>query len=197
MLLLANVATGFALYSSRTPEQTRRCDRVSVCSMSQPLPAVAVDLNGVLVDSREESTRSAWLTACELWPDAFEAVSDLHPRDAGARRAWAGGDWAPLVGDGDEGMPNWLSAKVQLLRPVIEQGSDAVLLMRLCADEAAAAVKSENKAAGRRPLSVGEIVTNWGDDLREVRGRRFANTVNGGMDGCWQWAGIVAGIGSA
>ena len=42
--------------------------------------------------------------------------------------------------------------------------------MRLCADEAAAAMKT---TSGARPLSVGEIVANWGEELRETLLARY------------------------
>ena len=42
--------------------------------------------------------------------------------------------------------------------------------MRLCADEAAAAVEA---TSGARPLSVGEIVTNFGEEMREVLLARY------------------------
>jgi len=134
----------------------------------------AVDLNGVIVDSQDECTRSAWIAACELWPDAMAFAGDdavsANPWRAGARRAWADGEWETLKGVGADGIPNWLDAKLRLLRPIFEDGSDAVLLMRLCADEAAAAMKT---TSGARPLSVGEIVTNWGDELRETLLARY------------------------
>lgn len=142
--------------------------------MCAPTPScvVALDVDGVLVDSHVAHTQSAWLTAVELWPDAFEVVTEVasKPWRAGARRAWAGGDWEPLLGIGAEGLPNWLNAKVQQLRPILQSDFDAVLLMRLCADEAAAAI---NTRSGARPLSVGEIATNWDDDLREVLLSRY------------------------
>ena len=63
---------------------------------------VACDLNGVLVDSQSEFTRSAWIAARELWPEEFEIASKVEltskPWRAGARRAWAGGEWGPLQG---------------------------------------------------------------------------------------------------
>ena len=96
------------------------------------------------------------------------ATTKLDAQAAGARRAWAQGSFEPLQGsDNDDGLPNWLAAKMRLLRPVVETGWETVLLMRLCADEAL------NAAPGVRPLSVGEIVANWGPDLREQLCARY------------------------
>ena len=43
---------------------------------------------------------------------------------------------------GEDGLPNWLAAKMKLLRPVLETGYESVLMMRLCAEEAVAAQRS-------------------------------------------------------
>lgn len=90
---------------------------------------VAADLDGVVVDAQAEHMRVAWLTARELWPEAFELVSgvEFQPWRAGARRAWASGEWAPLQGVGADGLPNWLDAKVRLLRPVLKGEADVSL----------------------------------------------------------------------
>ena len=92
------------------------------------MSVIAVDLNGVIVDSQDECTRSAWIAACELWPDAMAVAGDdalsANPWRAGARRAWADGEWDTLKGVGDDGIPNWLDAKLRLLRPIFDDGSD-------------------------------------------------------------------------
>lgn len=93
------------------------------------------------------------------------AAGELHPREAGARRAWAGGQWSPLQGIAASGVPNWLAAKMRQLRPVLRADSDAILLMRLCADEALAAARGSRQ----RPLTPGEIRANWEElGLRET-----------------------------
>ena len=117
-----------------------------------------------------ESSRLAWLAACELWPEEVAAAAEVDARDAGARRAWTGGSWQPLTGDTD-GLPNWLLAKMAQLRPVLSSDGEAVLLVRLCADEAVAA--EQNRRTGSRPLSVGEILTNWGAELRDTLLARY------------------------
>ena len=65
------------------------------------------------------------------------------------------------------GLPNWLAAKVRELHPIVDSGStyQAMLLMRLCADEALAA---RGSGRGQRPLTTGEITTNWRGLCRAV-----------------------------
>ncbi|KAL1524040.1 hypothetical protein AB1Y20_018954 [Prymnesium parvum] len=164
MLLLLGLSPRAPPCHRRTPSPAMRSP--------PPSPVIALDLDGVLVDSQAERLRSAWRTARALWPDAFDGIADVvaQPWRGGARRAWAGGEWGPLQGVGAEGLPNWLDAKLRRVWPVVGGSSDAVLLMRLCADEAAAAIKTDN---GARPLSVGEIATNWDDELREVLLSRY------------------------
>mgnify|MGYP001200399285 CR=1 FL=1 len=43
--------------------------------------------------------------------------------------------------------------------------------MRLCADEAINSARPSNR--GERPLSVGEITSNWGPELRDVLFARY------------------------
>ena len=114
----------------------------------------------VLCDSEPECTRTAWRCAHDLWPDVMTHASDLsdEPWQAGARRAWTGGDWGPLQGDGEDGLPNWLAFKMRQLRPTIESDYEALLLIRLCAEEALTSVRAER---GERPLTPGEISANW------------------------------------
>ena len=136
-------------------------------SASSPQRVVALDLDGVICDSEPELTKRAWRATCELWPDVMGATAELGPRKAGARRAWAGGSWSPLEGVSSEGLPNWLAAKMRILRPVLETGYDSMLMMRLCADEALAA------GPGKRPLTPGEIQANWGPELRDTLSVRY------------------------
>ena len=81
----------------------------------------------------------------------------------------------PLCGTGADGMPNWLEAKMRLLRPVIQSDADSLLLIRLCMEEAL------SPDARKRPLTVGEITESWGHcgentenwGLRDLLLRRF------------------------
>ena len=112
---------------------------------------LALDFDGVLCDSEPELTRSAWRAARERWPELMESAASMseQPWKAGARKAWAAGDgWEPLQGNGADGLPNWLAAKMRLLRPVLETGFESVLMMRLCADEALMAASSARITVG-------------------------------------------------
>jgi phosphoglycolate phosphatase-like HAD superfamily hydrolase len=91
-----------------------------------------------------------------------------EPWVAGARKAWGGGSWDTLQGEGPDGMPNWLRAKMRLLRPVVETGYESMLLVRLCVDEALRAQRARDEGtSGSRPLTIGEITTNWGPEMRD------------------------------
>ena len=132
---------------------------------------VVSGLDGVLVDSEPATTRCAWLTASRLWPDVMEAAAEVPAQQAGVRRAWVNYDWTALTGEEEDGMPSWLSAKLRQLRPVVrDSGYEAVLLARLCAEEALAASRGSR---GSRPLSVGEIESGWADGLRAVLMARY------------------------
>ena len=133
---------------------------------------IVLGLDGVLVDSEPAITRCAWLTAQRLWPEMMEAVTEVSARQAGVRKAWVGYDWSALTGiEEATGMPSWLAAKLRQLRPVVRDGGyEAVLLARLCAEEALAASKGDR---GARPLSVGEIELGWEEGLREVLMARY------------------------
>ncbi len=153
--------------------------RLEVSARCRPLVAsadgnvVALDFDGVLCDSEPELTRSAWRAACELWPDVMARASEMaeEPWRAGARKAWTGGDWEPQLGIGPDELPNWLAAKMRLLRPQIETGYESLLLMRLCVDEALAARRARG---GERPLTPGEIGANWDQEMRDVLLARYA-----------------------
>ena len=132
---------------------------------------VVAGLDGVLVDSEPATTRCAWQTASRLWPDVMEAAAEVPAQQAGVRRAWVNYDWTALTGEADDGMPSWLSAKLRQLRPLVrDSGYEAVLLARLCAEEALAASRGSR---GSRPLSVGEIEAGWADGLRAVLMARY------------------------
>ena len=123
--------------------------------------AVSADFDGVLVDSEPELSRVA-RTSCRLWPaltDECAIVDHLMDESAYVDRRRLGGQ--PLCGTGADGMPNWLEAKMRLLRPVIQSDADSLLLIRLCMEEAL------SPDARKRPLAVGEITENWGLLRRE------------------------------
>lgn len=132
---------------------------------------VVSGLDGVLVNSEPATTRCAWQTASRLWPEVMEAAAEVPAQQAGVRRAWVNYDWTALTGEEEGGMPSWLSAKLRQLRPVVrDSGYEAVLLARLCAEEALAASRGSR---GSRPLSVGEIEVGWADGLRAVLMARY------------------------
>ena len=152
------LASLLAAAATATPSTRSAVPHMAV--PASPPAHVAVVAVDALVDAEPAAARAAWSAARVLWPEAMEAARSYsdNPRAAGARRAWAGGEWAPLLGEGADGMPKWLAAKMRLLRPLVAAEHEAVLLARLCADEAGVS------AAGARPLSVGEIVASWQDD---------------------------------
>lgn len=144
--------------------QTRARPVVASASATR---VVALDFDGVICDSEPELTLSAWKAASELWPEIMTSAAALDPKEAGARRSWVGGQWSALQGERADGLPNWLAVKMRLLRPCIETGYESVLMMRLCADEALSA------APGKRPLTPGEITSNWDRDLRDTLLARY------------------------
>lgn len=138
--------------------------RTPMHRMHEAQHVVALDFDGVIVDSEPEVTRAAWRATCLLWPDVagMAAEAEGSPWTAGARKAWAGGEWEPLRGSGPDGLPNWLAAKMRLLRPIVETGYETVLLLRLCVEEAQMSARSDR---AQRPLSVGEIAQAWEPEL--------------------------------
>lgn len=135
---------------------------------------VALDFDGVLVDSEPELTRTAWRASLELWPDLMDNAAEMseEPWRAGARKAWTGGRWEPQLGLGADGLPNWLAFKMRTLRPQVETGYDSMLLMKLCVDEALNAASQRELGRGERPLTPGEISANWGD-MKDVLAVRY------------------------
>lgn len=149
--------------------------RAPPARMQTTEPTIVVGLDGVLIDSEPATTRCAWLTAQSLWPEIMDAVTEVSARQAGVRKAWVGYDWSALTGvEEATGMPSWLGAKLRQLRPVVRDGGyEAVLLARLCAEEALASSKGDR---GARPLSVGEIELGWQEGLRDVLMARYGVT---------------------
>jgi len=152
-----------ALAPGHAQTNVRRAASPRLTASTPPL-IIAFDLDGVIVDSEPELTQTAWRTACRLWPALMEETAGLvaTPAQLGARKAWTQGSWDELRGTGDEGLPNWLRAKLRLLRPVVETGFEALLMLRLCAEEAISA------GPRKRPLTIGEMTVNWGPELRET-----------------------------
>ena len=147
-----------------------RHNPITLLSSTSSTPLVVVlDYDGVCCDSEAELTRAAWRTALNLWPDTVakcQAVSHLMDESAYVDRRRLGGK--PLVGLGDDDIPNWLATKMRLLRPLMTSPAEALLLTRLCAEEAL------SDDARKRPLTVGEISANWNAELRETLCARYA-----------------------
>jgi hypothetical protein len=122
----------------------------------------------VLVDAAPEATRLAWTTASRLWPVLMEecaSVERVMDDSAYAERRRLGGK--PLIGRTDDGVPQWFEAKMRLLFPLVNEDYESLVLARLCAEE----VSSSD--VRKRPLTVGEIVTNWTPELCELLLARY------------------------
>ena len=139
--------------------------RHAAARLSVPLGpmVVALDFDGVCLDSEPEASRVAWRTACELWPWLTEECTlteRVMDESAYVDRRRLGGQ--PLCGTAEDAMPLWLRAKMRLLRAVMRDDADALLLVRLCMAE----VTGDDPR--KRPLTVGEICANWDEALRET-----------------------------
>ena len=93
--------------------------RHAAARLSVPLGpmVVALDFDGVCLDSEPEASRVAWRTACELWPWLTEECSlteRVMDESAYVDRRRLGGQ--PLCGTAADAMPLWLRAKMRLLR---------------------------------------------------------------------------------
>ena len=148
---------------------TPRHNPITLLSSTSSTPLVVVlDYDGVCYDSEAELTRAAWRTALKLWPDTVaqcRTVSHLMDESAYVDRRRLGGK--PLVGLGDDDIPNWLAQKLRLLRPLMASPAEALLLTRLCAEEAL------SDDARKRPLTVARCA-NWNAELRETLCARYA-----------------------
>ena len=126
---------------ARAPSTPSRCFSAQMKAYGGPL-VVALDYDGCLIDSEPELTQVAWRTARRLWPEKMDDVaaidSGLMDESAYENRRRLGGQ--PLGGQvlGADGLPKWLGAKMRLLRPLVTNEHEALLLLRLCADEAGA-----------------------------------------------------------
>lgn len=141
---------------------------------------VALDFDGVCLDSEPEASRVAWRTACELWPwltEECRLTERVMDESAYVDRRRLGGQ--PLCGTAEDAMPLWLRAKMRLLRPVMRDDADALLLVRLCMAEV---VGSDDPR--KRPLTVGEISSNWDEALRETLQARYDLSAADAMTAC-------------
>eukprot|EP00611_Tribonema_gayanum_P019265 TRINITY_DN32_c0_g1_i3.p1 TRINITY_DN32_c0_g1~~TRINITY_DN32_c0_g1_i3.p1 ORF type:complete len:332 (-),score=56.98 TRINITY_DN32_c0_g1_i3:1239-2150(-) len=116
---------------------------------------VALDFDGVLCNSVGESSRSAFLCLQKRYPDVLK-----------------GTEWENLE---DSDAPAWLMDKMRKLRPVVETGYENILLTRLLLEEYRMA-ETSGKETGTRPLTVGEIAANWGEELKDTLMRKYGYT---------------------
>lgn len=75
----------------------------------------------------------------------------------------------------DADAPAWLLDKMRKLRPVVETGYENILLVRLLLEEYRMA-ETTGKETGTRPLTVGEISANWGEELKDTLMRKYGYT---------------------
>lgn len=136
---------------------------VSTCPL-----VVALDFHGVIMDTEPVMTRVAWRTSCRLWPhltDECSVTERVMDESAYVDRRRLGGQ--PLCGTAEDAMPIWLRAKMRYLSPMMQADDDALLLVRLCMEEA---VSNDPR---KRPLTVGEVTANWGTELKEIISLRY------------------------
>ena len=140
---------------------------------------VALDFHGVIIDSEPVMSRVAWRTGCRLWPhltDGCAVTEGVMDESAYVDRRRLGGQ--PLCGTAEDAMPIWLRAKMRLLSPMMQSDDDALLLVRLCMEEAL------GDDPRKRPLTVGEVTSNWGGDLKETLLLRYGMSASGAMAAC-------------
>jgi hypothetical protein len=65
----------------------------------------------------------------------------------------------------DADAPAWLTDKMRKLRPVVETGYENIVLTRMLLEEY---MVGETSTQGTRPLTIGEISANWGEDFRDA-----------------------------
>ena len=94
--------------------------------------------------------------------------------EAGVRQSWVDYDWEQLLEHRSSKLspaPPWLLYKVQQLRPACRAEWELIVFARLCVEEAIACRANRAKGrAGARPLTVGEIESNWSEScgLRDL-----------------------------
>jgi hypothetical protein len=112
----------------------------------------ALDFDGVICNSVGESSQSA-----------YRYLQKNEPQI--------------LVGTGWENQcPPWLIHKMRKLRPVVETGYENILLARLLIEEQKLDLDEFKSEQGTRPLQAGELISNWGPDLRDTVQLRYGYT---------------------
>lgn len=140
-------------------------------------------LDGVICASAEEASIGVCKAAYALWPGVMEKARDMSLNEAGVRQSWVDYDWQQLLEHRSSSLtpaPPWLLYKVQRLRPACQAEWELVLFARLCVEEALACRANRAKGrAGARPLTVGEIESNWSDPcgLRELLLSRWGTPI--------------------
>ncbi|CAJ1373204.1 unnamed protein product [Effrenium voratum] len=128
-------------------------------------PRLVLGLDGVLCASAEEASSAACKAAYAIWPSVMKDAKEVSLNEAGVRQSWVEYDWERLLEHRSSAFtpaPPWLLYKVEQLRPACQAEWELVLFARLCVEEAVAC--RANRAKGRRgarPLTVGEIESNW------------------------------------
>lgn len=142
-----------------------------------------LDFDSVAYQFEPFKTRVAWQTACALWPDRMAMEKDVSLGQAGARRAWVGGNWWELIGKDVDGLPKWLRAKLRQCQSIVATEVDSVVLARLLLEEAL--------ANSGRPLAVGEITSNWSPYYRKMLLQRWGTPEEVVMErfsvACQEW----------
>ena len=127
-------------------------------------------LDGVLCASAEEASIAACRAAYALWPQVMKNAQEMTLNEAGVRQSWVDYDWEQLLEHRSSNVsklspaPPWLLYKVQQLRPACRAEWELIVFARLCVEEAMACRANRAKGrAGARPLTVGEIESNWSE----------------------------------
>ena len=168
-----------ALLSCCVGYGVRRAGDARLMSVYDGPLVVALDFHGVIVDSEPVMSRVAWRTGCRLWPhltDECAVTEGVMDESAYVERRRLGGQ--PLCGTAEDAMPIWLRAKMRLLSPMMQSDDDALLLVRLCMEEAL------GDDPRKRPLTVGEVSANWGAELKETLLLRYGLSARGAIDAC-------------
>jgi len=135
---------------------------------------LVLGLDGVLCASAEEASIAACRAAYVLWPQVMKNAQEMTLNEAGVRQSWVDYDWEQLLEHRSSKLspaPPWLLYKVQQLRPACRAEWELIVFARLCVEEAIACRANRAKGrAGARPLTVGEIESNWSEScgLRDL-----------------------------
>ena len=148
-----------------------RSHRCSGPSEGQDKRCLVLGLDGVLCASAEEASIAACRAAYALWPQVMENAQEMTLNEAGVRQSWVDYDWQQLLEHRSSNLtpaPPWLLYKVQQLRPSCRAEWEMIVFARLCVEEAMACRANKTKGLVTRPLTVGEIESNWSDGLRDL-----------------------------